>query len=55
LPQRVERFEALLIKEALESSNGSVKAALTQLQIPRKTLYDKLRRYGIAPSDYRER
>jgi two-component system C4-dicarboxylate transport response regulator DctD len=53
LPQRVERFEALLIREALESANGSVKAALTQLQIPRKTLYDKLRRYGIAPSHYR--
>ncbi len=55
LPQRVERFEALLIKEALESANGSVKAALAQLQIPRKTLYDKLRRYGIAPSHYRSR
>lgn len=47
LPERVDRYEAELIREALAAHGGEVKATLAALGLPRKTLYDKLRRYGI--------
>lgn len=54
LPDLVDKFEASLIKEALRKSAGSVKHALEILQIPRKTFYDKVARYGIDLARYRE-
>ncbi|MCG7360978.1 sigma-54 dependent transcriptional regulator [Roseomonas sp. ACRSG] len=47
LPERVERFEAMLIRQALENNAGDVRATLATLGIPRKTFYDKLARHGI--------
>ncbi|RKK05698.1 response regulator [Pseudoroseomonas wenyumeiae] len=47
LPERMERFEAMLIREALENNGGDVRATLAALGIPRKTFYDKLARHGI--------
>jgi two-component system C4-dicarboxylate transport response regulator DctD len=47
LPERVERYEALLIRQALENTGGDVRATLAALGIPRKTFYDKLARHGI--------
>jgi two-component system C4-dicarboxylate transport response regulator DctD len=47
LPERVERFEAMLIRQALENNGGGVRATLAALGIPRKTFYDKLARHGI--------
>lgn len=47
LPERVERFEAMLIRQALEDNGGDVRATLAALGIPRKTFYDKLARHGI--------
>jgi two-component system C4-dicarboxylate transport response regulator DctD len=47
LPERVERYEAGLIRQALESHGGDVRATLAALGIPRKTFYDKLARHGI--------
>ena len=47
LPERVERFEAMLIRQALEDNGGDVRATLAALGIPRKTFYDKLTRHGI--------
>jgi two-component system C4-dicarboxylate transport response regulator DctD len=47
LPERVERYEAGLIRQALERSGGDVRATLAALGIPRKTFYDKLARHGI--------
>jgi len=54
LPQRVAQFEATVLRETLASVGGNFGAALALLGIPRKTLYDKLARYGINPADYRE-
>ena len=54
LPSLVDRFEASLIREALRTSGGSVKQALEILRIPRKTLYDKISRHGIALDEYRD-
>nr|WP_305037038.1 sigma-54 dependent transcriptional regulator [Pigmentiphaga sp. H8] len=47
LPQRMERYEADLIREALARHQGDIKATLQTLGIPRKTFYDKLQRHGI--------
>lgn len=47
LPQRMERFEAEVIRETLQAKGGDVRATLDALGIPRKTFYDKLARHGI--------
>jgi two-component system C4-dicarboxylate transport response regulator DctD len=52
LPERMERFEAQLIREALEAHRGDIKATLETLGIPRKTFYDKLQRHGIDRQQY---
>lgn len=47
LPDRVNAFEAGVIKDALRNAGGDVRAALQSLKIPRKTFYDKVHRHGI--------
>ncbi|MFQ8432276.1 sigma-54-dependent transcriptional regulator [Amaricoccus sp. W119] len=54
LPERVERFEAEEIRAALRASGGDARAAMESLGLPKKTYYDKLRRYGIARTDFAE-
>ncbi|HEU4958863.1 MAG TPA: sigma-54 dependent transcriptional regulator [Sphingomonas sp.] len=53
LADRVAAFEEALIRDALAASCGSIPAAMEALGVPRKTLYDKLKRYGIVPADFR--
>lgn len=55
LPERVERFEANAIREALEQTKGDVRGSLELLQIPRKTFYDKVSRHRIDLKSYRKR
>ncbi|MBO15603.1 helix-turn-helix domain-containing protein, partial [Herbaspirillum sp.] len=50
LPEQVEQFEAGLIAAALKDSEGSVAQAAERLGIPKKTLYDKIRKYQLAGS-----
>ena len=50
--ERMERFEAQLIREALQAHQGDIKATLESLGIPRKTFYDKLQRHGIDRQQY---
>jgi two-component system C4-dicarboxylate transport response regulator DctD len=45
---RVEQFERAAIADALEQSGGSVAAAADRLQIGKATLYEKIKRYGLA-------
>ncbi|MNJ74382.1 C4-dicarboxylate transport transcriptional regulatory protein DctD [compost metagenome] len=52
LPERMESFEAQLIRDALAANQGDVKATLETLGIPRKTFYDKLQRHGIDRQQY---
>ena len=47
LPQRVDAYERALIADALAAHDGSVAAAADRLGIPRKTLYDKLKKYQL--------
>ncbi|MBB4952362.1 two-component system C4-dicarboxylate transport response regulator DctD [Agrobacterium vitis] len=47
LPERLERFEAEIIRDTLSRYDGDVRQTLEALKIPRKTFYDKLQRHGI--------
>ena len=53
LAKQVELFERSLIAQALGSCNGSIKKTMELLCIPRKTLSDKMRKYGLDKSDYK--
>jgi len=52
LPERVDRYEAGLIRAALEAHGGDVRATIEALGVPRKTFYDKLKRHGIRRVDF---
>jgi two-component system C4-dicarboxylate transport response regulator DctD len=53
LRERVDRYEADLIAEALATHGGDVQRTVEALQLPRKTFYDKVRRYGIELERFR--
>jgi two-component system C4-dicarboxylate transport response regulator DctD len=46
--RRVNDFERSLISDALRRTGGRIAAACVELGLPRKTLYDKMRRLGIS-------
>jgi two-component system C4-dicarboxylate transport response regulator DctD len=48
LAARVDRFERAIIEQALARAGGDVAAAAAALRLPRNTLYDKLKRHGLA-------
>jgi two-component system, NtrC family, C4-dicarboxylate transport response regulator DctD len=52
LPERVDAFEAELIRAALRAHQGDVRATLEALGVPRKTFYDKLKRHGIQRAEF---
>jgi len=52
LPERMERYEASIIRETLDRHDGDVRRTIEALGIPRKTFYDKLQRHGIVRSDF---
>ncbi|KSB91887.1 Fis family transcriptional regulator [Caulobacter vibrioides] len=53
LADRTGRYEAMVIRETLAACGGDARTAMTLLQTPRKTFYDKLRRHGIEIDRYR--
>lgn len=53
LPEQVARFEKLLIHTELGRHGGSITDTLASLAVPRKTLYDKMKKYGLDKSDYK--
>lgn len=54
LPDRVAAYEAMLLREALETTRGHVVRAIELLGIPRKTFYDKMARAGLSAADFRK-
>lgn len=54
LDEQVSMFERHLIEEAMSASGGRAAGASELLRMPKKTLYDKLKRYGIATDEYRQ-
>lgn len=53
LAAQVDAFERQLITTALRDSRGDVPAAADLLSVPKKTLYDKLKRFGIEIEAFR--
>ena len=53
LPQHVEAFERALIEQALAESGGVIQENMERLGLPRKTLYDKMQKYGLDRRRYR--
>ncbi|MDR7036433.1 two-component system C4-dicarboxylate transport response regulator DctD [Methylobacterium sp. BE186] len=53
LAEQVDRFERDLIRDELIMAGGDVRVAAEHLGTPRKTLYDKIARHGLTPTDYR--
>ncbi|SAK46160.1 two component sigma54 specific Fis family transcriptional regulator [Caballeronia temeraria] len=48
LKERTEQFERAVIGQALEQCGGAVAVAADRLQLGKATLYEKIKRYGIA-------
>ena len=53
LVEKMAQIEASLLIDALRRHRGNATVTAEQLKLPRKTLYDKLTKYGIRPEDYR--
>jgi two-component system C4-dicarboxylate transport response regulator DctD len=52
-PKEADPEEAQLIRETLTRHQGDIRRVTAALQIPRKTLYDKMTRHGIIPARHR--
>ncbi|PVV06955.1 MAG: DNA-binding response regulator [gamma proteobacterium symbiont of Ctena orbiculata] len=53
LPEHVEAFERAMIEQALSESDGVIKQTMELLGLPRKTLYDKMQKYGLDKHRYK--
>lgn len=53
LHDKVAEFERSLLQDALRQAGGNVAALQETLQTPRKTIYDKLSKYGLKPQQFR--
>ena len=53
LREQVESFERSLIEQELRACKGNLSDATQALGIPRKTLHDKVRKYGLDRHQYR--
>ncbi len=53
LPQHVEAFEKSLIAQALDNCHCVIQDTMQQLGLPRKTLYDKMQKYGLDKDQYK--
>ena len=53
LAEQVDAFEKSIIEDGLRRLEGNVVAAAESLNIPRKTLYDKLKKFEISAEKFR--
>ncbi|WP_067221497.1 sigma-54-dependent transcriptional regulator [Marinomonas gallaica] len=53
LPEQMERFEKTLLEQELMRQKGSIKDTMDALGLPRKTLYDKMRKYDLDKDLYK--
>ncbi|MBP7001794.1 sigma-54 dependent transcriptional regulator [Amaricoccus sp.] len=52
LKDHVDAFEKMLIEHALRRNQGSVSAVMAELALPRRTLNEKMAKYGLSRGDY---
>ena len=53
LSEQVDAFEKTLIEQALSLTNGSIKETMQALNLPRKTLYDKMQKHEIEKQSFK--
>ncbi|AJQ92470.1 sigma-54-dependent transcriptional regulator [Gynuella sunshinyii] len=53
LAEMMDQYEAHLIAAALRDHQGSIKDTLVALGLARKTLYEKMKKYGLDKNDYK--
>ena len=54
LSELMDDFERSAVVSALNACHGSIKDTMVQLGIARKTLYDKMKKYGLDKSQFRD-
>ncbi|MGF1894643.1 sigma-54-dependent Fis family transcriptional regulator, partial [Vibrio campbellii] len=54
LSEQVSDFEKMLIEQALTANEGRINETMLQLQVARKTLYDKMQKFGLDKRDYKD-
>ena len=52
LKEYVEAFERMLIDNTMRRHKGSISAVMDELRLPRRTLNEKMAKYGLQRSDY---
>ncbi|KMO28348.1 sigma-54-dependent transcriptional regulator [Methylobacterium aquaticum] len=52
LAVRVEAYERGLIQQALQQAQGNIAEAMRLLDLPRRTLNEKMQRYGLSRGDF---
>ena len=52
LSEQVEVFEKHLIESSLSDNNGNIQDTIETLGIARRTLNEKMRKYGLDRKDY---
>ena len=52
LKEYVESFEKMLIDNTMRRHKGSISAVMDELCLPRRTLNEKMAKYGLSRSDY---
>ncbi|MBF8743570.1 sigma-54-dependent transcriptional regulator [Pseudomonas guariconensis] len=55
LAGQMEAFEAQCLRAALRQHKGEIKAVMETLQLPRRTLNEKMQRHGLVREDFIER
>ncbi|MCO7514629.1 sigma-54 dependent transcriptional regulator [Pseudomonas guariconensis] len=55
LAEQMEAFEAQCLRAALRQHKGEIKAVMETLQLPRRTLNEKMQRHGLVREDFLER
>ncbi|WP_428244157.1 sigma-54-dependent transcriptional regulator [Gynuella sp.] len=53
LAETMDQYEAHLITAALRDHQGSIKDTMVALGLARKTLYEKMKKYGLDKNDYK--
>ena len=52
LAELMETYEAQCLRQALARSKGDIKAVMELLQLPRRTLNEKMQRHGLARGEF---
>ncbi|MDP9129042.1 MAG: hypothetical protein M3N35_01525, partial [Candidatus Binatota bacterium] len=53
LPDQMDSIEAVLVRAALSENHGNIQATADALGPPRRTLNEKMRKYGLERSEHR--